>query len=206
MEQDLLYQKRIGKTRMEIGGLFGDFLGAIYYQSSDGRFRQGGFDVVVEAMAAMIDLLRRHEPVRRVFAGPFLPMLPQGSNNRAKGEALYEEFRSRVSGRPEQTIGDPNELSGVWLDPSECLGLLAELGPRCGVLSAEDSQMRWVLFEQDEKAAGWDLSHENGTTYLGRWDGNLQHRPGIFVARESSAVEMALDAARVVLERRLTGS
>jgi hypothetical protein len=203
MDVARLYEKRVGGIRLEIGGLQDDYGGAIYYESADGRFRKGGFDVVLDAVAAVLQELRRREGLARVLLGPFEPLVPHGSERLEEARAAVAELQARLEGRERAELGPVHRLSGVWLGVDEALALLGELGPRLGALSAEESMLRLVLLGPGEAWPGWDLLHENGVTQLGRWNENLRERPGPVPDEDVGKLEAALEAAREVLELRL---
>jgi hypothetical protein len=207
VEQHLLYHKSVDRVRLEISGLYGQYLGSIYYESPDRRFLDGGLDLVLEISSAMIEELHRTERLGRLFLGPFGPVVPHGSAAMAEAQAMFQDFQARLRGRTKLDIGEVHPLPGVWLDPNEGMTLLRELGPRCKALSAEESTLRLVLLDrEDPKATGWDLMHQNGTTHIGGWDQNVQERPGTLSEREAPRLQPVLEAARAVLERRLRGS
>jgi hypothetical protein len=204
VQQSVLYQKRIGATRLEIASLDGECLGAVYFQASDRMFQDGAFDIVLEAAVAMLDALGTEEGLGALFLGPFEPVVPHGSERLEEARAAFADFQARLQGREPASVGELSPLSGHWLGREEGLALLRELAARAAPLSAEESSIRLLLLQKpEEQSSGWDLMHQNGATILGHWELNLRERPGSVDQRESPGLEFALEAARSVLERRL---
>jgi hypothetical protein len=203
VEQDVLFRRQIAESRVEIAGVYGEFLGSIYYQSPNRQFEQGGFDLVLEVATTLLSAVPTDEPMTSLFVASFEPVVPDGSPALEAARGMFDEYRNRLSGKARTDLGYQKSLSGVWLGAAEGLALFRELAPRCAQLSAEESRLRWLLLEAEDGKAGWDLLHEHGATHLGRWDENIHERPGAIPAAEASKLQVALDAAVKVLQRRL---
>jgi len=202
----ILYQKRVGTVRLEIAHQNGETLGSIYYESPDGRFEDGHLDLALAVVAAILEHLRRREPLERVFVGPFEPVVPSGSAALEDGRAVVADLQARLEGHRAEALGPDRPLRGTWLAWDEALAWLQAAEARSAGLSLEASALRLVLMGPQDGAGGWDLMHRDGGTHLGRWDGNSRERPVGVEASGRSVLQSALEAARAALERRLGGA
>lgn len=194
MAEDLVYQRKIGGVSLEISREEGgDMFASITYPYPDERFDKGGFSVAFAVLRQLLALLSERDGLRSLFLAELAPMLSEEAGDEAT--LPLDDIEQWLLAQKTGFVGAIDPVQGCWLAPREGLATIERLLEPLSGASAEASRARLLLLESEQQGArGWDVCHEDGITWLGRFRVEIEAQPAPLDPEDLGPTRDLLDA------------